>query len=288
MAVSTALGVLVTSDRMEGSLSIFTLWEGAGPARAAFDRTSGLVKVGIMGGPTWLDPLQFVFTDDDLVLSGCLAFTDGAEQHLVVTDHGNKAVHLVDVVRQVHMGYVATPGTIVRPHGVAARGSLVAVTCWGPGRDSVEVFRRTDPEWVPHRTIDGGSHLRAPHGLRFTSDGRGVVVANRNARCVSLFDVTDGSFARDLCTECSAPTDVHEVQGGWLVANLSMTAFQDVQIIEGDTVRRCTFDLGVGDEGYMMSDPVALAVLPGLGLLIREWGNGVKLWAPADDAVAPV
>ena len=53
---------------------------------------------------------------------------------LLVTDHGHDAVHLVDVVNQRHAGYVAPPGSIAGPRGVAACGTatsaLVAISAW--------------------------------------------------------------------------------------------------------------------------------------------------------------
>jgi hypothetical protein len=63
--------------------------------------------------------------------SGWMAFTGPATVRLlVVTDAGHDAVHVIDVAGRAHVGYVAAPGAIAGPRGVAARGSLVAVSAW--------------------------------------------------------------------------------------------------------------------------------------------------------------
>jgi DNA-directed RNA polymerase beta subunit len=61
-----------------------------------------------------------------------MAFTGPATSRLLLlTDAGHNAVHIIDVAGRAHMGYVAAPGTISGPRGVAARGSLVvAVSAW--------------------------------------------------------------------------------------------------------------------------------------------------------------
>ena len=62
--------------------------------------------------------------DANLSVSGWMAFTGPATSPLLlVTDAGHDAVHVIDVVGRVRAGYVAAPGTIAGPRGVAARGS---------------------------------------------------------------------------------------------------------------------------------------------------------------------
>ena len=57
-----------------------------------------------------------------------------------------------------------------------------------------------------------------PYGLRFTSDGSGLAVADFGNDRVSLFRVGDGSFVRHVATGLRTPRDVEECEGGWLVA----------------------------------------------------------------------
>ena len=110
---------------------------------------------------------------------------------LLVTDVGHKAVHVVDVAARAHAGYVAAPGSQAGPRGVAARGSLVAVSVWwseGSGSHAVHVFEGDGRSWAPVRVVGSGLsgpaapafyrdevQLKRPvgrgHGLRFTADG---------------------------------------------------------------------------------------------------------------------
>ncbi len=172
-----------------------------------------------MAGDPSLPPPTFCFTvEGDCYPSGLLAFTTlgdaasgGASPSpplLLVTDHGNQAVHVLDVVNRWHMGYVAPPGTIRGPRGVASRGSLAAVTAWdsivaSTGDHVVCIFEGSGSTWVPVRVIGGpqGSgtgQLNCPLGLRFTWDGMGLVVAEWLNYHMSLFRVRDGSFVRHV------------------------------------------------------------------------------------------
>ncbi len=96
-----------------------------------------------LGGAGSAAPTQFKFYDENGG-SGYLAFTpltttttsgssrSSARPLLLVTDHGHDAVHVVDVVGGSHAGYLASPGSIAGPRGVAASGAspLVAVSAW--------------------------------------------------------------------------------------------------------------------------------------------------------------
>jgi hypothetical protein len=126
MAACPTLGLLVTSDHSANTLDVFTLPSDSG----------AVTRVGMFGDPEC--PVQFNFgklATAALVTSGYLVFTGPATSRLLlVTDAGHDAVHVIDVARQVHVGYVAAPGTIAGPRGVAARGSLVAVSAWKKAR----------------------------------------------------------------------------------------------------------------------------------------------------------
>jgi hypothetical protein len=136
--------------------------------------------------------MQFKF-DDAIVssgFSGLMAFTGPATSRLLLlTDAGRDAVHVIDVAGRVHVGYVAAPGTIAGPRGVAARGSLVAVSAsrrWekhDSGDHLVRVFEGSGAMWTAVRVVGGGfggpgsadGQLHRPFGLRFT--GESVVTA---------------------------------------------------------------------------------------------------------------
>jgi len=134
-----------------------------------------LVHLRTLGGAA---PMDFQFHNST---SGYMAFTDGVgtanRRLLLVTDFTNSdrdAVYVIDVVRGTHVGYVAAPGTIACPRGVATRKSLAAVTCC---EHVVRVYEGSDEcTWAAVRVIAGG--FVWPEGLRFTANGLGLAVAD--------------------------------------------------------------------------------------------------------------
>jgi DNA-binding beta-propeller fold protein YncE len=235
--------------------------------------------------------------------SGYLAFTPPvattttaglSRPLLLVTDAGHDAVHLVDVVGRSHAGYLASPGSIAGPRGVAASGAspLVAVSAWkrdGSGDHVVVVYRGSGAVWEAVRVIGGGlggpgsgdGQLRMPYGLRFSGDGSTVCVADCGNNGVSLFRVGDGGFVRHIATGLSGPMDVEEVEGGWLVACYGSSTVKFVG--DGaDAVGGAWPSLGKAGGAPDSGDgefygPSALAVVPGLGLVVREDGNSGRL-----------
>jgi hypothetical protein len=201
---------------------------------------AGCPLVCTLGGDGSVAPLQFKLWDGR-GSSGCLTFTPfttttgegSARPLLLVTDAGHDAVHLVDVVARTHVGYVARPGSIAGPWGVAASvtSPLVAVSAWKQIYSCdhvVVVYKRTTCSsgavWEAVRVIGGGfggtgpsdGRLTWPHGLRFSGDGLVLCVADYGN--ASVFRVVDGGLVRRLATGLSQPWDVEEVEGGWLVA----------------------------------------------------------------------
>jgi hypothetical protein len=257
-------------------------------------------------------PMRFRFWDG-AGFSGFLAFlpsapTGGGADNgftplLLVTDAGHDAVHLVDVVGRTHVGYLAPPGSIAGPRGVAASGTspLVAVSAWKQvfsGDHVVVVYRGTGAVWAAVRVIGGGfggpgSHdgqLYSPYGLRFSGDGSSVCVAYEGNDRASVFRVGDGGFVRHMATGLSRPCDVEEVEGGWLVACCSSDTVEYVcDGVGGDGGGRPS--LGKAGGGWGTRDgefdgPVALAVVPGLGLVVREFGSGRLQVFATPDAIA--
>jgi hypothetical protein len=296
LAACPSLGVLVTSDQDKNTLSVWSIPEcGQG---------GGLKLVCTLGGAESAAPMQFHFKVPGLSTSGYLAFTTAASDGsshplLVVADGGNDAVHIVDVVGRTHAGYVAAPGTIAGPRGVAASASttssaLVAVSAWkehGSGDHVVILYKsNSGTEWEVERIIGGGfgrpgtrdGQLQWPFGLRFNRDGSVICVADHWNDRVSVFRVGDGGFVRHIPTQRTYPADVEELEGGWLVAYVASNSVQfvgDSDDSDGDGRGGCgRHSLGKAGGGYGVGDgefywPAALATVPGLGLVVRDSGN---------------
>jgi hypothetical protein len=246
-----------------------------------------------------------------------MAFTGPATARLLLlTDAGHDAVHIIDVAGRVHVGYVAAPGTIAGPRGVAARCCMVAVSAWRPEQDyshsnsdsysesdsyssdpdprqratdyTVLLFNGSGTSWTLVRIMRadcGGprctvlcNQLVEPYGLRFTADGTGLVVASKDT--VSMFHVRDGSFVRHSATGVYNARDVEESEGGWLVACIESRTIEFVSDLEGagggSIDRPRLGKRGAGDDGGF-DRPSALALVPGLGLVVREIGKVGRL-----------
>jgi hypothetical protein len=326
LAACPALGLLVTSDCDRNTLSVWRLpgdarggggaFGAAGPSAGAGADASaggggGLRLVCTLGGAGSPAPMQFMFKDDD-GYSGYLAFAPPATTTttscsssstsplLLVTDPGHDAVHLVDVVSRSHAGYVAPPGSLSGPRGVAASrvSPLVAVSTWtrhDSGDHVVVVYRGSGAVWEAVRVIGVGfrgpgsrdGQLKRQYGVRFSGDGSGVCVADCWNDRVSMFHVVGGGFVRHVTTGVSWPRDVEEVEGGWLVACVGSDTVEFVcDGVGGDGDGRPS--LGKAGGGWGRGDgeftgPSALAVVPGLGLVVREClGARIQVFATPD------
>jgi hypothetical protein len=314
LAACPALGLLATSDDKMNTLSVWRLpggtsgggasggagaSAGAGARGASAGGGGGLRLVCTLGGAGSVAPMQFKFVDN--YWSGLLAFTplpnitttsgsSSARPLLLVTDVGHDAVHLVDVVGRGHAGYLASPGSIAGPRGVAASGTspLVAVSAWKDGYSGdhvVVVYRGSGAAWEAVRVIGGGfgspgsldGQLHMPQGLRFSGDGSGLCVANTCSLRASVFRVGDGKFVRHIAEGLSIPWDVEEVEAGWLVACRGSHTVEFVgDGVGGDGVGRPALGKAGGGAGSGDGEfwsPTTVAVVPGLGLVVRELGN---------------
>ena len=296
VAVCPALGVLVTSHWQydDDTLSVFAL--PSAPLRAACASTgAGLTRVCTLGGVSSRAPMRFKFLDKARYSSGVMAFTGPASSRLLLlTDAGHNAVHVIDVAGEVHVGHVAAPGTIAGPRGVAARGSLVAVSAWSDpdrGDHVVWLFEGSGDSWSAVSVVADGfgrpgkidGQLKRPFGLRFTGDGTGLAVADAGNCRVSLFRVEDGSFVRHVATGLGQPLDVEECEGGWLVA---CKESHRIECLGGGGGGRTRLGgQGSGDGEFTL--PSTLALVPGLGLVVREDSGGGRLQLFATpDAIA--
>jgi hypothetical protein len=293
LAACPLLGLLVVSIRRDSSsmLKVYPLpWSSAGIVGSY----GGLACLYTLGGPDCPAPMQFQFMPEEgseaRYASGWMAFTGPATSRLLLlTDAGQDAVHVIDVAGRGHVGYVAAPGTIAGPRGVAARGSLVAVSAWSNGHSGdhvVQLFEGSGASWTAIRVVGGGfgapgsadGQLKHPYGLRFTADGMGLAVAELLNRRVSLFRVEDGSFVRHVATGLRYPWDVEECEGGWLVACVGS---HTVEFVDGDGVGQARLGREGSDDGEF-SGPSALALVPGLGLVVREWSRRFQVFATSD------
>jgi hypothetical protein len=295
LAVCPTLGLAVTSG-VDNTLWVYTV-----PSCVKVEASmKGLNHVYALGGPGSPAPMRFRFVAGRGAkdTSGWMAFSSPPTSHrLLVTDAGLDAVHVIDVVGKLHVGYVAAPGAVAGPRGVAARGSLVAVSAWkevGAGDHVVRLFEEAPGpgcRWRALRVLAGGfggpgsadGQLECPFGLRFTADGAGVAVVDRGNKRVTLLRVEDGAFVRHVATGLARPFDVEECRGGWLVAS--------------DGARTVTM-VGHGGDGCgehgpdpvpavlcrVSGHPSALALLPGLGLVVRMYDQVQLLVTP--DATA--
>ena len=220
--------------------------------------------------------VTFKFSADNY--SGYLAFMGPPScRRLLVTDGGHDAVHIVDMVAGIHEGYVAAPGTLVGPTGVAARGNLVAIGTWEHVRDQmIHVFEGSGTTWSKSRKVGGFrdpsigcGHLCSYCGLRFNTDGTKLVVTDWYNNRVSMFRVHDGSFERHVITDIDSPQDVEEWDGGWLVTGATMDEIKFVADAEVDG------DLSNKEVGtsWGLLRPTSLALVPGVGLFVRNVGT---------------
>ena len=249
LASCPSLGLLATSDDEYDTITVWSVPRDCG--------NGGLVHVCTLGGGFSTAPMQFKFSHS--WASGYLAFTPANSRPLLlVTDACQGAVHIVDVVSQTHVGYVASPGSLAGSRGVAAceTSPLVAVSVWNR-YDSIDqrvvVFSGSGAQWESVRVIRGWHHpaqLRLPIGLRFSADGSCICVANTGSDRISLFRVSDGEYVRHTITRY--PFDVVEVKGGWLVA--CQTKYHGF----------------VHDDFHVECNSFAVATMPGLGVILRR------------------
>jgi hypothetical protein len=223
--------------------------------------------------------MQFQFNDGNF--PGWMAFSGPtASRLLLLTDAGHHAVHVIDVFGRVHAGYVAAPSTIAGPWGVAARGSLVAVSAWkkaDSGGHVVRLFEGSGAMWTAVRVVAGGvggpgranGQLHRPYGLRLTGDGTGLAVAGRGDGRVSMFRVEDWSFLRHVTSGLDRPSDVEECEGGWLVACFGSNT---IHFARGSGGGGCVLGRPGSGDGELKG-PSALALVHGLGLVVRDCLN---------------
>jgi hypothetical protein len=292
LAVCPSLDLLATSDTSDRTVSVYEFPVSKG--RGAAPKSGGLrllYMFKVTEGPEFCAYGTL----------GCLAFTPPGDETraarplLLVIDSRQQAVHVVDVIDRVHVGYVAAPGTVDGPQGVAVSldGSLVAVsTCptgtfQGSGAigvkdDAILLYRNCGgtaaAAWEKVRVIRGG--LNQPLGLRFTRDGTAICVANLRYSCASLFRVADGVLVRHVAfVPRRGLRDLEEVEGGWLLACPSIDSAGYVGF-GSNTDPECREAVPWWPRCCLTeppANPTSLAVVPGYGVVVREFGQFGRL-----------
>jgi hypothetical protein len=302
MAVCPVLGVLVTSDSnlfpidmdsANDTLSVYALPESTLPVGG---KSRGLKLSWVLGGCSSIAPMKFKFYARGLP-SGWMVFQGpNASRLLVVTDAGHDAVHCIDVIKRVHVGYVAARGTIRGPRGVAAKGSLVAISAWEHSFETkhfVHIYEGSGAAWTEVRVV-ASAELASPLGLRFTVDGEGLAVTSPRRNNVCFFRVSDGCFVSSVNTVFSCQ-DLEECSGGWLVVggwtavgSVALAPTPLIRFIEGHTNNVTTVNIdvnlsstsfdkptfgGVTSLQTSLYSPSALALVPRLGVVVRVYGS---------------
>ncbi len=181
MAASALLGVVVVSSASAGTLSVFTLG-------------GDFPHVHTFGGPGRA-PGQF----------GQPALVCFSGRSLLVAEWGNDRVQEVDVLAPSHVRFWAEGGDVCGPFGVSASPTAIAVSEDGKARAQHRVLVFSVATGARIACIGGrpglaAGLLREPRGLRLTSDGAHLVVADAGNHRVCLFGV-DGR-CRQNCGGC--------------------------------------------------------------------------------------
>jgi len=295
MAVCLSLDVLVTSS-LDNTLAVYALpgsrlsasaatlgmvadprGRAAGAGEGSID-TAGpadfLVLLHHIGGE---DPFRFKFESPDRRYSGYLAFSvpsDLSRPLVVLSDAGHDAVHLLDVLDKRHLGYVATPKSISGPRGVATTRGMVAVSSWmsdDSGEHVVHIFVGGGSCWTRARVLGSGcgaydSQMDRPYGLRFSSNGTHIAVADCGNGRVGLFRVHDSSFVGYIARKLAGPRDVEECKDGWLITCLDSNSVEHVPSGHGS---RSVLGRG-GGPGQELRSPSCVTIVRGLGLVVKE------------------
>jgi hypothetical protein len=104
-------------------------------------------------------------------------------------------------------------------------------------------------------------------------------VADCDNSRASVFRVCDGAFVKHIATGLNGPWDVEEAEGGWLAAcdgSHTVEFLGHGAAASGDEGGRPSLGKAGGGDGSRDGEfnfPVALAVVPFLGLVVRELGN---------------
>ncbi len=129
---------------------------------------------------------------------------------LLVTDSSAQSVHVLCVVSETRVGLLGPECGLQCPRGIAASlcGTQIAVTDNQGCFQVIRVFHGRNAHWTGHAVIRRDSLFKHLFGLRFTSDGGSVVVADRDAGQVLQLSITNDGDESVLVSGLTSPRDV--------------------------------------------------------------------------------
>ena len=259
LAACPALGVVVTADNTTHTL---TVWTPCGEGGLLRGRT-----LCAEDGPAAMHIILDNFA--------YLAFATTPPYELLVVDNSLHVVHVLDVVHDSHLGFLAPPGVMSEMYGLTAgnagtRAQVAILTDMHLAKGAIHVYARDEASspWAVIRVISSAPdfYLSGLVGLRFGPDGTTVCVANSTktgeSDQVCMFRISDGACVWSTAMTSQSPVDVEKVDGGWVVACWSTRTLRFL----GDEPSDCGLVLPCAD-----GLPVAMAYMPGLGLVVREY-----------------
>ncbi len=306
LAVSSSLGMVAMSHQKLNAVSVYRI---TGPSIVGAGAGGAGARDGPLGTPTAqalrlqhhctinnstsgvFDSLDFSRT------SGWLAFleVDGVAPLLLVSDSNKGAVHMFDVHSGQHAGYLVAPGGLLGARGVAVSSdcSTIAVVAYRtqvePGNRPVvklfSAFGARDLLREIHFDVGvGDGELTFPRGVAFSPDGATFAIVDfrlsgltpgshsepaRDASAgmrlthsrVSVFRTATGSFSHHALTDVLEPRDVVSCRGGWLVVGMMGSVYVNASATPQHVI--------ASDGKSPFTEPLAAAVMPGVGLLVR-------------------
>jgi hypothetical protein len=284
LAVCPSLNLLVTSNTYRDTLSVWRLPEpcaafkkdGSGDGAGKFTHVRTFRTL-----VSETSHIRFRFRAE----SGALAFTSFAHHvaHpvLLVTDSGQHVVHVVDVVNVTHLGYLAS---VRDPKSIAASdvAPLVAVVASGADASRVVMVYQGSggSSWTLVRELRAGNGIVS--GVRFSRQWDGALyITDVRMRFVLVVCIADDTVQRTI--PGTQIKDVEEVEGGWLVV---FGTLDDVLFVPEDVAVQPLPLLECF--GRTWHGTVSMATVPGLGLIVREYGGfhgtggRMQLWSTPD------
>jgi hypothetical protein len=291
LAVCSALDLIVTSTyHHDSAISAYALagpdhrllgtWVGGeAPGPLLFDFYSGDCE---SGGLCFTVPAPAVGGGGGGMGAGAGGGAAAPSPLLLVASHGTRCVVVLDMsgvgsgdgapVPAGAFGGADDPA----PRCVAACAGMVAVSGWtenNPGDHTVTLHAAGTWErvWVVgagRGSGPGDGQLDHPCGLRFSTDGARLLVADTFNHRVCCFRVSDGGFVSVVASEgthgLDYPRDVVEVAGGVLVADWGKRR----------VVRVSADGSPATSELWQFGDPTTLFVsADGAQVIVRDWNT---------------
>lgn len=262
LAASKGDSLIVVSNSKEGTLSTYSLIEGA--TMFSLMETFGGRGAG---------KLQFEF-EYDMSYGGWICFAE--PDCILVAEFGNDRVQLVDVLAKEHKRFYGV-GVLSGPRGVAYCPSFIAVSESKPAPASSSRITLLNHDGAVLRSFaehgTGPGQLQTPFGLRITADERSVVVADSGNHRICRFHASSGAFDCVIGSRAQGlerPTDVEITAAGYYIANGGKN---NLVLLSLDPDERPRV---IGKAGKAHGDfqrPSALAMVPEVGLIVRDSGN---------------